>query len=59
MLTIVERVTPYTVTKRAFDKLARIVTDATIKLLVPFKDFVLTITADNGNKFAYDKEVSK
>jgi IS30 family transposase len=59
LLTIVERVTSYTVTKRIFDKSARTVTDATIKLLAPFKGSVLTITADNGKEFAYHKEVSK
>jgi len=59
LLTIVERVTSYTVTKRIFDKSARTVTDATIELLEPFKDNVLTITADNGKEFAYHKEVSK
>ena len=59
LLTIVERVTSYTVTKRIFDKSARTVTDATIELLKPFKGSVLTITADNGKEFAYHKEVSK
>jgi IS30 family transposase len=59
LLTIVERVTSYTVTKRIFDKSARTVTDATIELLALFKDCVLTITADNGKEFAYHKEVSK
>jgi len=59
LLTIVERVTSYTVTKRIFDKSARTVTDATIELLAPFKGRVLTITADNGKEFAYHKEVSK
>lgn len=59
LLTIVERVTSYTVTKRIFDKSARTVTDATIELLRPFKDCILTITADNGKEFAYHKEVSK
>ena len=34
-------------------------TDATFELLAPFKDLVLTITADNGKEFAYHKKVSK
>ena len=58
LLTIVERATSFTVTKRIFDKSARTVTDATIELLTPFKDCVLTITADNGKEFAYHQEVS-
>ena len=44
---------------KIFDKSARTVTDATIELLAPFKDLVLTITADNGKEFAYHKKVSK
>jgi IS30 family transposase len=59
LLTIVERVTRYTVTKRIFDKSSRTVTDATIELLAPFISCVLTITADNGKEFAYHKEVSE
>ncbi len=59
LVTIVERFTRYTLTKRIFDKTARTVTDATIELLTPFKDLVLTITADNGKEFAYHKEASK
>ena len=59
LFTIVERLTRYTVTMKIFDKSARTVTDATIELLAPFKDLVLTITADNGKEFAYHKEVSK
>ena len=59
LVTIVERLIRYTVTKRIFDKSARTVTDATIELLAPFMDLVLTITADNGKEFAYHKDVSK
>ena len=40
-----------------FDKSTRTVTDATIKLLAPFKDFVLTMTADNVKEFSYPEEV--
>ncbi|MCK5819469.1 MAG: IS30 family transposase [Psychromonas sp.] len=59
LLTIIERVTRYTVTKRIFDKLPTTVTDATIKLLALFKDFFLMISADNGKEFPQHKEVSK
>ncbi|MCK5819668.1 MAG: hypothetical protein KAH18_10590 [Psychromonas sp.] len=52
LVTIVIRLTRYTVTNRNFDKSARTVTDATIELLAPFKDLVLTITVDNGKEFA-------
>ncbi|MCK5817735.1 MAG: hypothetical protein KAH18_00480 [Psychromonas sp.] len=48
LLTIVEQVTRYTVTKRISDKSAQTVTDVTIELLALFKYTVLTITQDNG-----------
>ncbi|MCK5819729.1 MAG: hypothetical protein KAH18_10915 [Psychromonas sp.] len=59
MLIIVDLLTRYTLTKRIFDKLPTTVTDATIKLLASFKDFVLTISAENRNEFANQKEVYK
>ena len=34
-------------------------TDGTIELLVPFKNFALTITANSGKEFAYHKKVFK
>jgi IS30 family transposase len=48
LVTIVERKTSFTVSRRVDDKSAKIVTAATIALLKPFKDAVITITADNG-----------
>ena len=59
LVTIVERKTSFTVTKRVFDKSAQTVTAATIALLEPFKDAVLTITADNGKEFAYHKQLTQ
>tara|TARA_B100001146_G_C16117624_1_gene406498 strand:+ start:62 stop:1069 length:1008 start_codon:yes stop_codon:yes gene_type:complete len=59
LVTIVERKTSFTVTKRVFDKSAHTVTAATIELLAPFKDIVLTITADNGKEFAYHKQLTQ
>jgi len=53
LVTIVERATSFTVSSRINDKSAHTVTLATIALLTPFKDMVLTITADNGKEFAY------
>jgi len=40
-------------------KTAKTVTAATIALLTPFKDSVLTITADNGKEFAYHERIAK
>ena len=53
LVTIVERATSFTVSTRINDKSAHTVTMATIALLTPFRDMVLTITADNGKEFAY------
>lgn len=59
LVTIVERKTSFTVSTRVDDKSAKTVTAATIALLKPFKDAVVTITADNGKEFAYHEEVTK
>ena len=59
LVTIVERLTSYTVSTRINDKSAKTVTAATIALLLPFKEQVKTITADNGKEFAYHGEVTK
>ncbi|MEE9492660.1 MAG: IS30 family transposase [Gammaproteobacteria bacterium] len=45
--------------KQIHDKTAKTVTKATIALLKPYKDAVLTITADNGKEFAYHKQVTE
>jgi IS30 family transposase len=58
LVTIVERATSFTVSMRINDKSAKTVTAATIALLVPFKDLVLTITADNGKEFAYHEQIA-
>ena len=52
LVTIVERATSFTVSTRINDKSAKTVTAATIALLEPLKEGVLTITADNGKEFA-------
>jgi IS30 family transposase len=59
LVTIVERLTSFTVSSRINDKSARTVTDATIALLLPLKDQVKTITADNGKEFAYHEEMTE
>jgi len=59
LVTIVERVTKFTVSAQVNSKSAADVTKATIRLLKPFKDVVHTITADNGKEFSYHEEVSK
>ena len=59
LVTIVERKMKFTVSKRINDKSAETVTLAAIALLKPFKDAVLTITADNGKEFAYHERIAK
>jgi IS30 family transposase len=59
LVTIVERVTKFTVSAQVNSKSAEDVTKATIALLMPFRDVVHTITADNGKEFAYHEKISK
>jgi len=59
LVTIIERVTKFTVSQQVEGKTAAAVTKATIDLLKPMQDVVLTITADNGKEFAYHEEISE
>jgi IS30 family transposase len=59
LVTLVERQTSFTLSTRINDKSAETVTAATIKLLEPYKDAVLTITADNGKEFAYHERITE
>lgn len=56
LVTMVERVTNFTVFAQVNSKSAADVTRATIALLRPFKDVVHTITADNGKEFSFHEE---
>lgn len=58
LVTIVERVTLFTVSMRVKSKRAKEVTAATLALLTPFKGLVRTITSDNGKEFAYHEEIA-
>lgn len=58
LVTIVERVTKFTVSKQVNSKSAEDVIKATISLLKPFKELVHTITADNGKELAYHEKIS-
>jgi IS30 family transposase len=59
LVTIVERVTKYTLSAQVNSKSAADVTLATIKLLKPFRQVVHSITADNGKEFSYHERISK
>ncbi|MCR2493336.1 IS30 family transposase, partial [Salmonella enterica] len=50
LVTIVERVTQFTVSTQVAGKTAQAVTAATIELLRPYRSALHTITADNGKE---------
>jgi transposase, IS30 family len=52
LVTIVDRVSKFTLIKKVDSKHTEVVTAATIILLRPYLDKTLTITADNGKEFA-------
>lgn len=52
MVSLVERKSRFTLLQPVLHRLADLVADATISVLSPFADFVLTITGDNGKEFA-------
>lgn len=52
LVTIVDRVSKFTLIKKVDSKQAKVVTEATITLLTPYLDMTHTITADNGKEFA-------
>ena len=58
-MTIVERNTKFMVMKKVENKKAELVAAATIELLHPYKDLVLTITANSGKEFAHHKKAAK
>lgn len=58
LVTIVERVTRFTLSARVNSKSADDVTEATIALLRRYKPLVCSITADNGKEFAYHEVIS-
>jgi IS30 family transposase len=45
--------------KKVVRRTAEAVADATIELLLPHKDKVLTISADNGKEFALHEKIAK
>ena len=59
LVTIVDRVSKFTLIKKVNSKHAEVVTQATITLLQPYLDKTLTITADNGKEFAGHEEIAE
>jgi transposase, IS30 family len=58
LVTIVDRVSKFTLIKIVASKHAEVVTEATISLLKPYMDKIFTITADNGKEFARHEEMT-
>ena len=59
MVTIVERKSKFSLMRKGENKAAELVATATIELLRPDKDRVLTLTADRGKEFACHEKVAK
>ena len=60
IVTIVERTTAFFLMKKLpFGKNAEQLAKIVIEMLLPYKDFVHSITSDNGTEFATHKEISK
>ena len=59
IVTINERRTGLVKLIKLKGKNADALTEKTIKALMPFKDIIKTITADNGKEFAYHEKISK
>jgi IS30 family transposase len=58
-VTILERKTRFYLIKKVASKSAGDVTKATIKLLMPYKQHVHTITAYNGREFTHHQTIAK
>ena len=54
-----ERKSKLTLIKRVPDRQSEQMTKAIVKLMRPYKENVLTITADNGKEFTQYKKISK
>ena len=59
LVTLVDRVSKFTLIKKVDSKHADVITEATIVLLTPYLDKTFTITADNGKEFAGHKTLAK
>ena len=56
-VTLVDRVSKFTVIKKVASNHADVVTEASLTLLRPYLDKTLTITADNGKEFAGHEKI--
>lgn len=59
LVTAVERKSKFTFIKHVTAKEAPLVSRALIDMLGPYKEFVLTITGDNGKEFSWHEKIAK
>jgi len=59
LVTVVDRATLFTCCARANSKTAQAVSDTLVRLLMPYKDRVKTLTFDNGTEFVQHQKVGK
>jgi transposase, IS30 family len=59
LLTINDRATSMSLISKLETKEAKEVQEAIVKMLLPWKSFLQTITSDNGKEFAYHHQVTK
>jgi len=59
LVSLVERKSRYTLLQPVTQRLANLVADATISLLLPFVDLVYTLTGDNGKEFAEHARIAE
>lgn len=58
LVTVVDRVSKFNLIKKVGSKHAEVVMEATITLLKPYLDKVLTVAADNGKEFAGHENIA-
>lgn len=58
LVTVVDIHSKFTIAKKVPNKKANIVSAALIEMILPIKNWVHTITSDNGKEFAYHERVS-
>ncbi|MCJ7539692.1 MAG: IS30 family transposase [Desulfobacterales bacterium] len=59
LLSIVERKSKFTLIRKLPKKQADLVAQATVDIMNPYAEKVLTITADNGQEFAHHKDIKE
>ncbi len=59
LVTLVDRTTLMTCCSRVYSRTAKVVSQAIIRLLRPYKDRVHTLTFDNGSEFVHHQKIAK